>query len=279
MIFREMKASGVVPDLGSYNTLLRSCASSGDIDRAEEILREILDPANDLVPNDRTWRAVLRTAGKAKRSDVVLQTWQAAVADMGGGHNSNTDREKEADAAASKTDVTSPPSSTKSKKQTQRKSNNLSLQTFRTLLMALLICAWDLRESDRHTSVELYKIIIKCYNALRSSSASSSSQSNIEQLQQQKGLYMGMHLVDSRAAMDNPQVLASILQAIVNLESLLERDDAWKGKLRQLGISIAGERCLLGSSGNGERSSSLSYFDKKALNTAESWYAEETKPS
>ncbi len=251
MVFREMKAGGVIPDLGSYNSLLRSCANSGDIDRAHEFLQEILDPGNDLEPNDRTWRAVLKTAGKAKRSDMVLQTWKSAVADMGGDSN----QEENIAVNGEKS----------SKKPNKRKSNKLSLQTFRTLLTALLICAWDLRESDRHSSIELYKIIIKCYNALRTNKSVEEDETSVE-------LYMGMHLVDSGLAMDNPQVLASVLQAVVNLEFLLDADDAWKGKLKQLGASIAGTKCLSNIDGY-ERSpsSSLSFFDKRALKTAKSW--------
>ena len=251
LVFREMKASGVTPDLGSYNTLLRSCSTSGDVERAQEFLQEILDSSNDLEPNDRTWRAVLRTAGKAKRSDIVLQTWKSAVADMGG--------ESEDNGNISKKIGTKKSSSSSSKK---RKTNNLSLQTFRTFLMAMLICAWDLRESDKHTSIELYKIIIKCYNALHKDQSP-------EDLEKPE-LHMGMHLIDSKAAMDHPQVLASVLQAVVNLQNLLDPDDDWKDKLKVLGTSIAGAECLSGGyKGNG--SASLSYFDKRALKTVRSW--------
>ena len=269
MVFREMKASGVIPDLGSYNTLLRSCSNSGDIDRAQEVLKEILDPGNDLEPNDRTWRAVLRTAGKAKRSDIVLQTWKYAVADMGGGSNEKDSTPNRSGAKAS--------SSSSPKKPKKRKSNNLSLQTFRTLLMALLICAWDLRESDRYTSIQLYKIIIKMYNALHSiqpePSPASSDGPVLVQEATTTDLYMGMHLVDTKAAMENAQVLASILQAVVNLEYLLDPDDAWKEKLKQLGASIARAECLGNSGGNKRRSpSSLSFFDERALKTARRWY-------
>mmetsp|Transcript_21575 Transcript_21575/g.44302 ORF Transcript_21575/g.44302 Transcript_21575/m.44302 type:complete len:184 (-) Transcript_21575:170-721(-) len=174
-------------------------------------------------------------------------------------------------------------SSSPSTKPKKRQKNNLSLQTFRTLLMALLICAWDLRESDRHASVELYKVVIKCYNALRSSHGSGSS--DVEQ--QDSGpstVYMGMHLVDSRAAMDNPKVMASVLQAVVNLESLLGQDDEWKEKLKRLGVSIAQASCLGGGIDAASPPSpsddaptkpvaaSLSFFDMKALKTARSWH-------
>lgn len=84
-----------------------------------------------------------------------------------------------------------------------------------------------------------------------------------------------MHLLDSKAAMDNPQVLTSILQAVVNLESLLDEDDSWKEKLKQLGASIAEAGCLNNNGGGRNRgrssSSSLTFFDKKALNTARNW--------
>ncbi len=259
LVFREMKASGVTPDLGSYNTLLRSCSKSGDVERAQEFLQEILDSSNDLEPNDRTWRAVLRTAGKAKRSDIVLQTWKSAVTDMGG--------ESEDDGSISKKIGKKSLSSSSKKK---RKTNNLSLQTFRTFLMAMLICAWDLRESDKHTCIELYKIIIKCYNALHKGQS-------LDDLETSE-LYMGMHLIDSKAATNHPQVLASVLQAVVNLQHLLDPNDAWKDKLKVLGTSIAGTECL-GGGYKGDGSASLSYFDKKALQTVRSWTSKQASES
>jgi len=290
MVFREMKASGVVPDLGSYHTLLRSCANSGDIDRAQEILKEIQDPAVDLEPNDRTWRAILRAAGKAKRSDMVLKTWNAAVADMG--DNSSEHDQKVGSVAetrrVSSTSVTSMNATTLKRKK--RKNNSLSVHTFRTLLTALLVCAWDLRKSDLHASVQIYKMIIKCYNALRSSSSSnvterSSSSTSVAETKtassKMKSSYMGMHLLDSNAAMQNPQIMASILQAVVNLEYLLDKDDEWKEKLKRLGVSIAKTSCLgeesLQSSSDKQLAKSvttpsLSFFDKRALNTVRSWY-------
>jgi pentatricopeptide repeat protein len=281
MVFREMKASGVVPDLGSYNTLLRSCANSGDIDRAKKILKEIQDPSNDLEATDRTWRAILRTAGKAKRSDLVLQTWKSAVAELGG----TSDRDKTTDSSAPGTTSNKP---TPSKKPKKKKSNSVTVETFRVFLTALLICAWDLRKSDHHTSVELYRIIIKCYNALRSSvskgsnenssmpaNASAEESPSSSEAAVSPTSYMGLHMVDSNAAVQNPQIMASILQAVVNLESLLDKDDEWKTKLKQLGVAIAKTSCLgdsMQSSTEKRPSKPLSFFDKKALNTARSWY-------
>eukprot|EP00536_Pseudo-nitzschia_multiseries_P005467 jgi/Psemu1/238532/estExt_Genewise1.C_1020044 len=280
LVFREMQASGVVPDLGSYNTLLRSCANSGDIDRAQEILKEIQDSTVDMEPTDRTWRAIVRAAGKAKRSDMVLKTWKSAVADIGKnlerdateGSSGATRRKAFREASLSATNAAS--------SKTKRKKNNLSVPTFRTFLTALLICAWDLRKSDRYTSIELYRIVIKCYNALRSSSSSTASKesSSSTETTNPPTSYMGMHLLDSNAAMQNPQIMASVLQAVVNLESLLDEDDAWKGKLKNLGVSIAKTSCLgetlrstISEQSPKSDSASLSFFDKKALHTVRSW--------
>ena len=94
-------------------------------------------------------------------------------------------------------------------------------------MTALLICAWDLRNSDIHTSAELYKIIIHCYKDLRS------SEGHTIAVQQQQDLYMGMHLVDATKALVNKQILASVLQAIVNLESILDSSDDMKDEVKE----------------------------------------------
>jgi len=277
LVFREMQASGVVPDLGSYNTLLRSCANSGDIDRAQEILKEIQDSAVDLEPTDRTWRTIVRAAGKAKRSDMVLKTWKSAVADMGN-HSERDPKDGSFEATRWKAFREASLSATSTAPNTsKRRKNNLSVQTFRTFLTALLVCAWDLRKSDRYTSIELYRIVIKCYNALRSCSSSPKESSSTVSTNPSTS-YMGMHLLDFNAAMQNQQIMASILQAVVNLESLLEEEDEWKGKLKTLGVSIAKTSCLSETlrsptSKQSPRSGSLplSFFDTKALNTVRSW--------
>jgi len=252
MIFREMKASGVVPDLEAYNTLLRSCSNSGDIDRAQEILRELMeDSSNDLEPNDRTWRAVLSTAGKAKRSDIVLQTWRLAVSEMGGRKESDGGMDKKMKHHSSK-----------KSKSNKRRVKNFSLQTFQIYLTALLICAWDLRNSDIHTSAELYKIIIHCYKDLRS------SEGHTIAAQQQQDLYMGMHLVDATKALVNKQILASVLQAIVNLESTLDSSDDMKDEVKELGVSIINSNYIATNTAR----------EKKIFDIARRWGSTPTKP-
>jgi hypothetical protein len=54
-----------------------------------EILKEIQQQNNsesDIKPNNRTWKELLRTAGKAKRSDILLQIWKTIVEDYDGGN-------------------------------------------------------------------------------------------------------------------------------------------------------------------------------------------------
>ena len=324
MVFREMKASGCGVDIRSYNMLLKSCAKSGDINRAMEILKEIMDGEQQqqqhyrpqqqqdhgtLQPNDRTWRAVLRAAGKAKRSDMVLQTWNYAIADMDDDDDNNdksdtTNLDKIKSRARADASSSNSKNTVRKQEKKNRKHNTLTLETFKTMLMGLLICGWDLRDSDRHASMELYKIIIKCYNTLRESesvsSASSTAGTGIAAATTKS--YMGMHLINSRheSIADTPQIMGSVLQAIVSLESLLldDEDDEWKKELKILGVSIAKSDCFnldgggnnssnaaaaaveeLSSKSNDDTNTSLapppslplSYFDKKALYVARSW--------
>lgn len=211
LVFQEMKASGVLPDLATYNVLLRSIATVGDVKRAEEVLKKIQDDDN-LEPNNRTWREVLRTGGKAKRSDAVLQTWKMMIAENG----------VEKDVAVKDTNTATEHSRKKTVKS----------DVLEAFLKALLICAWDVRESDKHASFNLYKLVIKSYNALHSGSE-----------------FLGMHLFNSNEVFKDSHIMALFVQAVVNLESLLrsynqEDEEPTKmllecTKLRRLGISLS----------------------------------------
>jgi len=77
LIYQEMKAAGAKPDLACYNALLRACARAGDIGRSQDVMDQI--QSSGLEPNDRSWREMIRTAGKARRSDVAESTWEAAL--------------------------------------------------------------------------------------------------------------------------------------------------------------------------------------------------------
>ena len=94
LVFQEMEAVGVEPDLGCYNALLKSCANAGNVDRAVEVLNQIVD-TEDLEPNDTTWREMIRAAGKAGRTDIAISTWKKAIEDTPGtlpGHSLDTAR-------------------------------------------------------------------------------------------------------------------------------------------------------------------------------------------
>jgi len=77
LIYQEMKAAGAKPDLACYNALLRACSRAGDIGRSQDVMDQIRSSGLD--PNDGSWREMIRTAGKARRSDVAESTWQAAL--------------------------------------------------------------------------------------------------------------------------------------------------------------------------------------------------------
>ena len=355
MVFREMKASGLIPDIGSYNMLLRSCANAGDIDRAMEVFNDIRTQQQGqqvTMMNDRTWRVLLRAAGKAKRSDMVIKIWKLAIKDIDADHSDQT-RDKPLSGAAA---VLLAKKKQKAMNKKKKRTYPLSIKTFSAFLTGLLICASDLRKSgDHHTSAELYRIVIKCYNSLRSMellpppaalkldlSPSTATKITPEKSNEKSMLlpaaseavlsisekvstYMGMNLIDAQHGGDdigatgpitisnNPQIKALTLQAVTNLISLLDNDEDminndsdqdFKLQLKQLGVSIAKSNCFnrnyksandksssvkpsnqdktqpterstpTSSTTTSPRSSapSLTYFDKKALSVARTWY-------
>ena len=77
LVFQEMKQAGVKADLACFNSLLKVCALSGDIDNAHGVLRQM--KSDKIEPTPNTWRGALKAAKKARRSDVADAIWDAAV--------------------------------------------------------------------------------------------------------------------------------------------------------------------------------------------------------
>lgn len=77
LVFQDMRAVGVQPDLACYNALLRACARAGDVTRAQDVLRQLV--ASGLEPNDASWRQLLRAASGARRSDLAVQIWKQGL--------------------------------------------------------------------------------------------------------------------------------------------------------------------------------------------------------
>ena len=77
LVFQEMKQAGVKADLACFNSLLKVCALSGDIDNAHGVLRQM--KSDKIEPTPSTWRGALKAAKKARRSDAADAIWDAAV--------------------------------------------------------------------------------------------------------------------------------------------------------------------------------------------------------
>jgi pentatricopeptide repeat protein len=77
LVFQEMKAAGASPDLACYNALLRACARAGDVNRAQNVLKQIL--ASGLEPNDTSWLQLVRAAANIRRSDLAIDIWKQAL--------------------------------------------------------------------------------------------------------------------------------------------------------------------------------------------------------
>jgi pentatricopeptide repeat protein len=135
-----MKAVGVEPDLASYNALLKSCADAGDVNRASEVLNQIRE-TEELEPNDKTWREVIRAAGKAGRVDIALSSWKAAVEDIG-----------------------------QNEEKPGARKRKMSIDSLGALLAALVRCAGD-DKIDKHTRLRLYQLVVKIYESAMSGSS------------------------------------------------------------------------------------------------------------
>ncbi|KAG7364260.1 PPR: pentatricopeptide repeat domain containing protein [Nitzschia inconspicua] len=244
LVFQEMKATGVQPDLATYNVLLRSIANVGDVNRALEVLKKIQDD-DGLEPNNRTWKEVLRAAGKAKRSDVVLKTWNAIVAEYDVGEKSSKN------------------SNIKLTPRHRHKKKQLNCDVLQAFLKALLICAWDVRESDKHASFHLCKLVIKSYHGLLSGSE-----------------FLGMRLFSSDDVLSNSHIMALFVQAVVTLETLLrshiqeQEEEPTKRllectQLRRLGISLSKEKSL--DVANLPLSLQKNHHFGRALRTCQCW--------
>lgn len=81
LVFQEMKAVGVRPDLACYNSLLRACSRAGDIRRLDDVMGRIVSDGLD--PNDISWRETIKGAANAGRSDLAEQYWADALAYRG----------------------------------------------------------------------------------------------------------------------------------------------------------------------------------------------------
>lgn len=77
LVFQQMKAAGAEPDVACYNALLKACATAGDWEHAQDVLRQMV--AADLEPNDTSWRHFLQTAVNMKRSDLAEEAWKQGL--------------------------------------------------------------------------------------------------------------------------------------------------------------------------------------------------------
>lgn len=139
LVFQEMKAAGVEPDLACYNALLKSCANAGDVNRAAEILEQIRN-SDGMDPNDNTWREIIRAAGKANRVDIALSTWKVAIKEL-----------NEAESIPSH-------------------ESRLSAESAVALLEALIKGSSN-ADIDRHTQIRLYNLVANVCEAVISGSS------------------------------------------------------------------------------------------------------------
>jgi len=84
LVFQEMKSRGATPDVACYNALLRACANAGDIAKAHDTFAQMTRDGNDVegtesvIPNDLTWRELLRAAARGGGEGDVEEVWNMA---------------------------------------------------------------------------------------------------------------------------------------------------------------------------------------------------------
>jgi pentatricopeptide repeat protein len=111
-----------------------------------------------------------------------------------------------------------------------KETKNLSVDSLSAFLASLVRSAGDMKV-DQHTTLKLYQLVVKLYEAVMSDST-----------------YLGMNLVDRSKVLEDPRVMVTFLQGVVSLEQMVRSDDE-AGKidpkqLRQLAISIVTSECF-----------------------------------
>ena len=77
LVYQSMRNAGAIPDVACYNSLLRACVLSGDIEKTQDVLQRMT--ADEIEPHYNTLRGTLKAARKAKRSDIADAIWNAIV--------------------------------------------------------------------------------------------------------------------------------------------------------------------------------------------------------
>ncbi|KAL9186182.1 hypothetical protein ACHAXT_005420 [Thalassiosira profunda] len=78
LAFQALQNAGASPDTACYNSLLRACALSGDVAKAQDVLQRMNEEGVE--PNRRSWREALKAARKAKKAGSADDIWARAIA-------------------------------------------------------------------------------------------------------------------------------------------------------------------------------------------------------
>jgi leucine-rich PPR motif-containing protein len=76
LAFHEMKAQGIQPDLPAYNALIHSCAKAGDLQRAMQVLDEMVNEQG-IEPDVITYTSLIKAAGNAAQVDIAEDIFAA----------------------------------------------------------------------------------------------------------------------------------------------------------------------------------------------------------
>ena len=70
LVFQQMKNAGMLPDVAMYNSLLRACAVTGNVEIAQTVLHRM--EADGIIPNRGTLKEAVTLAKNARRSEYLL---------------------------------------------------------------------------------------------------------------------------------------------------------------------------------------------------------------
>ena len=240
LVFQQMKASGAVPDIACYNALLKACARAGEFSHGMRIMEE-LESHQELEPNDKSWRELLKAASVVGRSDLALQVWNRGLLYHQKGKSSkqsvnNTSTASNKDAAGWVP----------------------SIPAFSEFLSAFVAEAEKTTNPRKCKDLLTNVVQFYCKILLHDDNAFDED---------------GMHLIDQTLLLANRRAMLLILRATVNLRDMYGASTEQGKRMEKLSKSI-----IQLESFEDIRSQRLSWRSFQALEEAQSWLSLQDAP-
>lgn len=279
LVFQEMKATGAQPDIACYNALLKACSKAADIDRALNVLKQI--ERDNVIPDDTSWREIIRAACKSQRLDIALTIWEKAVnyhvnqftqrssgLVNGSADTTNIIKKEKTDTIGEKQTTSSViPAVENQKKMMQVSCWKPDVETFIVLVSGFIHYARyqerNLINKNGNTALrkQLYRKVLDMFTSINDC-----KKNNIDMDDDS----LGLHYIEQNELLSNWRIMSLILQAVVSLEELLSWDtsEVEKNKLRQLSVKIVKLSCFTKDNFSLSR---LHYTARNSMKKAHQW--------